>query len=135
VADVLIVEDDADLLRILGRLLAANGHRVGLAADGEQGLALLRAGRFDLMLTDILMPVREGIETIIAVKAEAPQTRIIAMSGGARLSADDCLDLARSLGADAVLAKPFAGDTLLRLVDELLGPTRAAWPSPAERRR
>jgi DNA-binding response OmpR family regulator len=71
-------------------------------------------------VTDIIMPVREGVETILAIKAHAPRTRVIAISGGYRVGPEDFLTLARHVGADDVLAKPFRPSALLAVADRLL---------------
>ena len=75
----------------------------------------------DLMMTDIIMPEHEGIETIGAVRKKYPEVRVIAMSGGGRMSATDYLQTALAMGADAILAKPFSSEELEALVAKVLG--------------
>lgn len=117
---VLLVDDDADLLRQMGTVFLAGGYEVQIAEDGEAGLAALKASPVDLVVTDIIMPVREGVETILAIKAHAPDTRVIAISGGYRVGPKDFLTLARHVGADEVMAKPFRPSALLAAADRLL---------------
>lgn len=117
---VILVDDDADLLRQMGTVFLAGGYQVRIAADGEAGMAALKAAPVDLVVTDIIMPVREGVETILAVKAHAPNTKVIAISGGYRVGPEDFLTLARHVGADDVLAKPFRPSALLAAADRLL---------------
>lgn len=117
---VLIVEDDEIMLRALGHAFQRAGCRVVGARDGDQGLARFLEQTPDLVITDILMPNREGVETILAMKAKAPQVRILAISGGGRLGAEEILGLASRLGADAVLPKPFRAADILAAARALL---------------
>src|SRR5688572_25427193 len=84
-ASVLIIEDDADLAKLLRETLAASGHDVLHAGDGRKGLDLFRTQRPDIVVTDLFMPGIEGIETIRAIKREMPATKIVAISGGSFL--------------------------------------------------
>lgn len=119
---VLLIEDDPVMLRSLGQTFVQAGARVTLAADGEQGLIQFHKQRPDVVVTDIIMPNREGVETIMAMKAAAPAVQIVAISGGGRVGAAEFLSLARQLGADAVLAKPFRSAQIVDMVADLLGP-------------
>lgn len=105
---VLLVDDDALLRRTLAGYLEDQPYNVLLAADGDEALAELRRSKVDIVVTDILMPNREGIETIIEIRNTGYALRLIAMSGGARLGTIDYLEIAERLGADAVLHKPFS---------------------------
>lgn len=120
---VLIIEDDPTLLRTLSRWFQASGCRVRAAQDGEDGLAKFDGLRPDIVVTDILMPNREGVETILAIKQRAPEVKILAISGGGTLGSAAVLDLARRLGADATLAKPFRSGEVLQAVRALLTQT------------
>ncbi|MBB5771526.1 DNA-binding response OmpR family regulator [Brevundimonas vesicularis] len=115
----LIVEDDPVLLDAMGRGLTQAGYNVALARDGAQALVQFEQVAAQLVITDILMPEKEGVETIMALRARAPEVRIIAISGGGRAPAAGFLDLARRLGADATLAKPFAMTLLIDLAASL----------------
>jgi DNA-binding response OmpR family regulator len=119
---ILIVEDDVIMLRALGQAFQRAGCRVVGARDGEEGLARFLTQTPDLVITDILMPNREGVETILAMKAKAPEVKILAISGGGRLGAEQILHLARRLGADAVLPKPFRSADILAAARRLLAP-------------
>ena len=123
---VLIIEDDAIMLRALGHAFQRAGCRVVGARDGEDGLARFLEQTPDLVVTDILMPNREGVETILAMKAKAPGVRILAISGGGRLGAEEILGLASRLGADAVLPKPFRAADILAVARGLLEQDGAA---------
>ena len=117
---VLIIEDDDIMLRALGHAFQRAGSRVVVARDGDEGLARFAERTPDLVITDILMPNREGVETILAMKAKAPRVRILAISGGGRLGAEEILGLASRLGADAVLPKPFRAADILAVARDLL---------------
>ena len=109
---VLIVDDSADMRLALKALLVHLGYDVETAADGNQALAIHRAREVATVITDIFMPGKEGMETIEAFKAEWPWVRVIAMSGGGELARGSYLEVARQVGADATLQKPFSLNSL-----------------------
>ena len=96
------------------------GHTVEEAADGAMGLSLFRQGKFDLVVTDLFMPEKEGIETIMEIREESPGVKILAVSGGMTLDRIGPLEDAEVLGADASLPKPFAIQDLTSAVQTLL---------------
>jgi DNA-binding response OmpR family regulator len=120
-ARLLLIDDDAMLRDVLATALVQAGHTVVQANDGREGAKLFRAEPADIVITDLVMPDREGLETIIALHREWPELPIIAMSGGDTRSSV-YLALAASLGARRILAKPFGRDVLLHAIDELLAP-------------
>ncbi len=105
--DVLIIDDDADLRTVLREMLEALGCGVTEAEDGAAGVSCANERDFDLVITDILMPRQEGIETIVALRKAKPHLRIVAMSGGGQMNGMTVLEFARKLGADVILEKPF----------------------------
>ncbi|MBE2214103.1 MAG: response regulator [Opitutaceae bacterium] len=120
-ARILLIDDD-DLFRKATRLtLERAGHMVVEAADGEEGLRRYREGRPDVVILDLIMPGKEGLETIRDLKAHDPAVRILAVSGGGRIDSRDYLPLAQALGAKRILDKPFTEGTLFSVLDELLG--------------
>jgi DNA-binding response OmpR family regulator len=119
-ATILVIDDDQNVRVTLRRILASAGHDVHEAGDGDSGLALCSEIAPALVITDILMPEKEGIETIRELKRAHPSVRIIAISGGGRSGIMDFLDMARQLGADDALQKPFRRAELLAVVDRLL---------------
>jgi DNA-binding response OmpR family regulator len=120
---ILIIDDDSDLRTMMQEALLAEGYRVLVAADGEQGIALQRKHPASLLITDIFMPNKEGIETIRDFRAEFPNVPIIAMSGGGRLKRrGSALLTAKALGATVILRKPFEMSDLLRSVAAALNP-------------
>ncbi len=120
---LLLIEDDDLLREVLTTTLVRAGHTVRQAKDGRQGLEAFRAEPADLVITDLVMPRQEGLETMLLLRREQPGLPIIAISGSAT-NAKLYLETAARLGADRVFAKPFAPTALLRVIDELLSPPR-----------
>ncbi len=116
---ILLVDDDAAVRDSIAMVLASAGFEVDQAEQGVTGMRLLRAHEPDLVITDILMPEKEGIETIREIRSVLPRTPIIAISGSAEPRVD-YLKMAQSFGANAVLSKPFDPAVLLDLVNRLL---------------
>ncbi len=119
-ARILIIDDEPNLRSMLRRMLHQAGHQVNEAGNGAEGIALCERNPPDLVITDILMPKKEGIETIIALHRANPNLPIIAISGGGRSGGMDFLCSAKKLGARHTLSKPFRGDKLLSAVSESL---------------
>ncbi len=106
----------------LAKVLQACGFEVTMAGDGVEGIATFRANPTDLVITDLVMPKKEGLETIMELHREFPNAKIIAMSGGTRHDETVFLRAAQKLGAHRWLQKPFGMDQLLGAVNELLNP-------------
>ena len=123
-ARVLVIDDNTDLRELIGTALVQAGYEVTLAGDGSKGVQAQRSHAADLAITDIFMPDKDGIETILQFKKEFPATPIIAMSGGTKYatrgSGVDYLSTARKFGADRLLHKPFDINELLEAVREVL---------------
>lgn len=117
---ILIIDDDEGIRQILRRAVEAAGYAVLEASNGAAGLKRFRDDGADLVITDIIMPEREGVETIVALSKESPDTPIIACSGGGGGGAD-YLEIATKLGAWRVFPKPFSLNAIVGAVDELLG--------------
>ncbi len=118
---ILIIDDDNDMRTILDEVLSLAGYKTTVAAEGNEGLHHFQNSTFDLIITDLIMPGKEGIETIIEVKKVNTETKIIAISGGGRIDAADHLSVASKIGADATLAKPFRNHEILKLVKNTIG--------------
>lgn len=116
---ILIIEDDSSVQRMLKRTLEREGYVVTAAANGRLGVRSFSSQPFDVVITDLIMPEMEGIETIISLKKNNPHVKIIAMSGGGINSPTEYLDLARQLGAAKTFAKPLQRSMLLEAVAEL----------------
>ncbi len=114
-ARILIIDDEPNLRSMLRRMLHQAGHQVSEAGNGAEGIDSYERDPPDLIITDIFMPEKDGIETIIALHRADPDLPIIAISG-----ATDFLGSAEKLGARHTLAKPFRGDQLLNAVSESL---------------
>jgi CheY-like chemotaxis protein len=123
---ILLIDDDDMLRSVLAKALGHAGHTVIQAIDGQQGVELARAAQVDLVITDLLMPVQEGVETIIALKKERPGLPIIAMSGGVSNS-PLYLEIANKVGAKRILPKPFTPKELTTLITQVLA---ESYPAP-----
>lgn len=120
VATLLLIDDDDDFRTGLKRILQEAGHTVLEASDGIAAVEIFRHDRPDVVITDIIMPNKDGMETIMEVRREDPAAKIIAISGGPHMIPDYYLDAARVFGAIRTIAKPFKSDVLLQAIDELL---------------
>lgn len=118
---ILLVDDDHHILLMIKKMLERAGYEVDLASNGNQGLELFQKLPADLVITDIIMPEKEGLETIREMKRLRPELKIIAMSGGGKISADNYLETAKIFGASMVLEKPFSQHTMVSAVNKLLG--------------
>lgn len=116
---VLVIDDDELVRETLEMLLVDAGYDVRLASDGRRGLAELEKKKPDFVVTDIYMPEKEGIETIVDIRRTYPGIKIIAMSGGADVGSMPVLQLAEMVGADRVLKKPFMPEEIVRAIEEL----------------
>ncbi len=123
---ILIIEDDDQTRRVLKIMLEREGYDVLEADDGLEGIKLFRENAVDLIITDIIMFEKDGVTTIMEVRKDSPNVRIIAISGGARVGPEVYLQLAKRVGADYALTKPIDRKELLNTISELLRP-------PAER--
>ena len=121
-ATILLVDDDEGVRTLLHKALVAAGHEVEDAWNGDVALAAYRRQPRDLVITDLVMPEKDGLETIMALRRLNPAVKIIAMSGGGRTLGlgQLYLETARTFGADRILAKPFTSTALLTAVTEVL---------------
>ncbi len=119
-AKILIIEDD-DLLRdVLAKSLELAGHHVVQAGNGQEGVDLYRASPAELVITDLVMPIQEGVETIMQLRRFRSDLPIVAMSGGVP-NAKLYLSIAGRIGAHRILAKPFTPHHLIAVVNDMLG--------------
>lgn len=117
---VLIIDDEDAVRDTVRQMLERAGYEVTEAADGRKGIAQLRRQSVDLVITDILMPEQEGIETIRILRKEFPQIKILAISGGGKKGAPGVLPAAQAFGAHRTVAKPFERKELLDAVSALV---------------
>ena len=118
---ILVIDDEEPVRTMMRQMLEKVGYEVVEAPDGDVGIRLLCDHLADLIITDLFMPRKEGIETMLEVRKHFPQVKIIAMSGGGRTGKLDFLPMATSFGALRTLAKPFERRELLEAVREVLG--------------
>lgn len=117
---ILVIDDNIAVRNTLTQILESAGYQVVCAEDGQRGLNVFRAEQPDLVITDIIMPEKEGIETIRDIRHECPNAKIIAISGGGRGGNNDYLKVARQLGASDVIAKPLDPDQFIAIVHHRL---------------
>ncbi len=119
---ILIIDDDFLVRDMLERLMRKARYDVETAEDSGRAMRLHRRRPVDLVITDIIMPEKEGLETIAEFRKSAPAVKIIAISGGGRIGPSSYLRMAKMLGADRTFAKPVDTAQLLATVEELLAP-------------
>jgi CheY-like chemotaxis protein len=130
---LLVIDDDPAVRGFLRQILAGAGYVVVEAGDGKSGMSKIGPQRVELVITDLVMPEQEGLETLQRLRVERPNLPVIAISGA---FGGSYLKSARRLGATATLAKPIDPETLLRAVREALAPPGGAGPgNPAADRR
>lgn len=118
---VLIVDDDRDVRLVIKTMLKFENIDVLEAANGQEGMDMVKSNpEINLVITDLIMPEKEGIETIGELKEDYPEMKILAVSGGALGNAQTYLRVAKGMGADAILKKPFTKEELLNAVKSLL---------------
>ncbi len=117
-ATVLVIDDDQQIRAMLQRAIGQAGHTVIEAADGNRGLALYDPAAVDLVITDLIMPDKEGIETIMELHRRYPDVKVIAISGGGRSGPVSYLNTARHLGAFSAFRKPIRIPDLLTSIEE-----------------
>jgi YesN/AraC family two-component response regulator len=119
---LLVIDDDFFVRDMLERLMRKAGYEVETAENGDEALRLHRRNPVELVITDILMPEKEGLETITEFRKSFPGVKVIAISGGGRIGPANYLKMATLLGADRTFAKPVDTAELLSAVEELLAP-------------
>ena len=119
---ILIIDDDFHVRDMLERLLRRAGYDSQLAENGVEALKIHRENPVDLVITDIIMPEKEGLEIITEFRRDYPSVKLIAISGGGRIGPANYLKMAKLLGVDRTFAKPVDTSQLLSAVEELLAP-------------
>ncbi|MEK7240971.1 MAG: response regulator [Gemmatimonadota bacterium] len=117
---ILVIDDDPIVRGMLAEMLRREGYDVDEAEDGRAGMRQFRQQPAALVITDVVMPEQEGLETLMLLRQASPSVRVIAISGGGRVGPESYLNSARTLGAHAILAKPFGREELLKAVTEVL---------------
>jgi CheY-like chemotaxis protein len=117
---ILIVDDEPGIRELLSLILEAAGHSVVAAEDGIEAPKIMSSREVDVVITDLLMPERDGLEFITEIRAKYPKVKIIAMSGGGHIARDSYLRIARNFGAHFLLEKPFSQAGVLGAIEKVL---------------
>jgi len=119
-AQILIIDDEATIRDLLIKILEREGYETMNASNGKEGIRLYRENPADLVITDLIMPEKEGIETIMELRRDFQDIKVIAMSGGGKIDPETYLQIAKTSGAIETIAKPFDLKAVLKTVQELL---------------
>jgi DNA-binding response OmpR family regulator len=117
---ILVLDDEPSILLMIKKMLEKAGYEVIVASNGKEGMKLFDKEKPDMVITDIIMPEKEGLETIFELRRMHPDLKIIAISGGGRISPDGYLPGAKLLGANMVFQKPLVQKEFLAAVATLL---------------
>ncbi len=118
---ILVIDDEESIREMLRAMLEREGYDVLDASNGAEGIKLCVNDPADLIITDIIMPEKDGMETIVEIRREFPDTKIIAISGGDRVEPGAYLEMAKKLGAQDTFTKPFEREAMLAAVRNLVG--------------
>ncbi|MGI6656459.1 MAG: response regulator [Desulfobulbus sp.] len=118
---ILVVDDEAQIRTMLTQMLEHEGYTVHTAENGEEGLVQVGRFAFDLVITDMIMPVKDGLKFIMELVRDYPELKILAISGGGAIKAERYLTMAGYLGDIATLEKPFKREALLAIVRQQIG--------------
>jgi len=119
---ILVVDDEEQIRSMLTQMLEHEGFEVDTAENGEEGMNLITRHAYDLIITDMIMPIKDGLKLIMELVRDYPDQRILAISGGGAIKAERYLTMAGYLGDDIMtLEKPFKRETLLALVNDQIG--------------
>jgi len=115
-----LIDDEPQIRKLFERELSGKGYKIINACNGDEGLKLYHEHRPDLVITDLVMPEKEGIETIVLLKKIDPDVKIIAISGGGRADPHTYLQIAKNSGVEKTFSKPIDWPRLIRAIKELL---------------
>jgi YesN/AraC family two-component response regulator len=119
-AKILIIDDDPSILTMLNRMLEKAGYEVDIASNGSEGLEKIESSPPDLLVTDIVMPEKEGLELILYLRRKNPGLKIVAISGGGRFNYEGYLTSAKLLGADLIFQKPLVHKEFIQAISDLI---------------
>lgn len=117
---ILVIDDEPTALDVIKRIIEHAGYEVLLASNGQEGVELFRKKPCDLVITDMVMPVKDGLQTILDLRVDAPDLPVVAISGGGNISKERYLAVAGYLDRVITVGKPFTVDELTGAVQELL---------------
>ncbi len=126
VPHILIIDDEIQIREMLSQMLTREGYQVSNASNGKEGMKICRELPVDLIITDIIMPEKDGIEMILELRKDFQELKVIAISGGGRLGPDGYLEMAKKLGAHRTFFKPFNRKEMLEAIKELLNVDKPA---------
>jgi len=118
---ILVIDDDEGMRDMVQDTLSARGYHVEVASSCQEGMSIFRRQRIDLAIVDIFMPDKDGLETLMEMRRNSSDARVLAISGGGGIGFEHGLVLAQKLGAKGTLPKPFTPEELRAKVAELLG--------------
>lgn len=121
-AHILVIDDEPDIRLLIRGLLEKAGHRIDEASNGEEGLIRASENDYAVVVCDLIMPDKEGIETIMELRRRHPDARVVAVSGGGIRRQMNILHMAQKLGADRILPKPFDPEEFVEAIKDLLRP-------------
>lgn len=121
---ILVADDEEQIRSVLRQMLEHEGYVVDTVENGEAGMAMMAKNHYDLIITDMIMPVKDGLKFIMELMRDYPKANIVAISGGGAIKADRYLTMASYLGDIATLEKPFKRNGLIKLVRQRLGEAR-----------
>jgi len=116
-SSILVVDDEPGIRELLGMILESAGHTVIAAVDGIEAPKIMASRQIDIVITDLLMPERDGIEFITEIRQKYPNVKIVAMSGGGHIARDSYLRIAKNFGAHCLLEKPFSQAGVMKAID------------------
>jgi CheY-like chemotaxis protein len=118
---ILVIDDDNDVRQLICRMISSEGYEALEASNGKEGMIIIRSDpKIDIVVTDLIMPEQEGLETIKELKRDFPQIKILAISGGGKIDAQNYLAIAKGMGADLALSKPFVRQDFLNAIQKLM---------------
>lgn len=126
---ILVIDDEADICEMTKLLLERAGHEVACTTDSRLAMRLMDEQPFEAVITDMLMPDKDGLEVMADVRRNHPEVRIIASSGGGRVSSNSYLHIAQKSGAHALLAKPFTYPELVACIEAAFQTAPVAKPA------
>jgi len=119
-ARILIIDDEAMMRDLIANILEREGYETITASGGKDGIKIHRENPADLIITDLIMPEKDGLETIMELRRDYQDVKIIAMSGGGKIDPETYLQIAKTMGAIKTIAKPFDRKELLKTIQKLL---------------
>jgi len=117
---ILVIDDDDDVRRLICKMLETEGYELLEATNGDEGLRIIKKqSGVNVVISDLIMPEKEGLETIRELRKDFPEVKILAISGGGKIDSDNYLVIAKGLGADLTLNKPFTRQDLIDSIQKL----------------